>query len=196
MPIPIVYRRGRDFVASYDWIDFARRVGYVRFNAAQSSLTAGTSSFITTQDDITSFPASTIMNCDVDFDVTFNAPVIVAASDAIANIAASIFSDGHTINCTVNVYHVDGGGETSIGQGVLAQEAAQGAAGVTTYRYRCVKIPMTRKKFKIGDKLRFNVIMTTAGGGGNGYLMHDPANIGGVTYGKLTSIDIPFKVEM
>ena len=51
-----------------------------------------------------------------------------------------------------------------------------------------------RKWFKPDEKLRFNVVMTTAGGGGAAKLMHDPANIAARTNGMLTSIDVPFKI--
>jgi hypothetical protein len=203
MPIPIYYRKSAEgATASYDWFDFASNVGYKRFYAAGAThASAAKVYFLTT----TSGMNSDFENCgydgnsaDIDFDITFNMPIILAASNVYVNVSTRSQNAATTSHFHITVYHVTGVTETSLGT-IESSTITQGGAGSAYYR-RAVVVPITEKHFKKGDKLRINLVWTCSNGG---YVYFDPASslslteaTTGRTIGTNLTVDVPIKIDL
>lgn len=186
-------------VASYDYFDIATAVGYKSFYLAGAYDSTGSSRFLTTNPNIASdYRVGFIGNgADLDFDIEFNKPLIIADVDAI--ISYMIIANGSnsdTFTAVFTVKHVDKNGtETDLGTVTITDSDGD----PVQYRMHTAKIPLSRKKISIGEKLRLNVTLTTAA---SWVIYTDPA--GAITKtlsntGTGTSraiLDIPIKVDV
>ena len=201
--LPVVFRSGMgDSRFSFDWFDYAAGAGYQRFYAAGAWHSGGAVRFLTTQtatdpDDVNGARYSAGASVDVDFDITFNNPVTIAAADSIVNLTSYQQSAGNT-SFVVNVYHVTSGGtETSLGT-ITSGNTDAGALG---YIRRCARVTLTSKSFAVGEKLRLNIIYS--GCGENSNIIHDPNSRqtvteagSGLTIKTSLTFDVPFKVDI
>jgi len=217
MSLPNQFLIGGGAIASYDWLDLTSGVGYRRYYPCATSLTAGIGYFLSTKA-LDSYPiaayatldqGAATLEIDLDFDITFNVPSIVGGGEAFINLKHAIWSgagDTNNVYPVINVIHVGTGGEAVIGTAQGVTRAFAGGPATEWYR-ECIKVAITKKKFVVGDKLRFNVQMygwKPAGGGGNGvtYLWHDPStrvthtDILDTTSGTDITFDCPFVVSV
>ena len=199
--IPVVFRSGGgNVISSYDWYDTGLGAGYKRFypasyiNGASTQVYFMTSKLIDGDNGATGLAGNNNVT-EVNFDITFQNPMVVAAGTAIINF--TVYSAG-AVNKTVDftLYHVDASAvETSIGT-----VQSSNANGAGAYR-KLVSITTTQKAFAIGEKLRLECIFTV--GAGAATLYFDPlgrqtyteAGTGG-TIGTDMIVDIPFRIDL
>lgn len=201
--LPVVFRSGGgDNRFSFDFFDYAAGAGYKRFYAGGAAHSAGNVLFLTTQTDLDPDDTAGVRytqgaSSDIDFDITFNNPITIAAADAIINLITYQADAGNT-SFVVQVYHVNSGGtETSIGT-ITSGNKDAGAAG---YARRLVKVALTSKTISTGEKLRLNIVYT--GSGAASKIFHDPNSRqtvteagSGLTIKTNLTFDVPFKVDL
>jgi len=210
MVLPIIYRKNPGYDVKFDWVDFATGNGYIDFYGADAVTPNPTHNyFLTTNSNIDStsgdnaltatgiktYAANTTL--DIDFDVTFQIPIDVAAGIAYVNYTMK-FSANDNIGATITIYHVTSGGtETSLGSNTHLTDDDDGSG---QYFRDCHKITTTAKHFAAGEKLRinFNAVVEAAEAI---YLFHDPSSSltftdsMGRTVGSDFVAAIPFKVN-
>lgn len=198
-------------IASYNWIDTIGGAGYKRFYAAGAEDSVSVKYFLTTNVFDSSGSPTGVANTnrgvytytnagadfDIDFDITFGVPAIVMNADAIVNftiyIAGTAAADSTP---TVTIYHVRGVTETSLGTAT----GVKIDSGADIYVRGAFKIPLTKKSFAIGDKLRLTFACDNANA--TVKLYHDPASAltatdaDSRTIGTDLTLDIPFKIDI
>ena len=188
--------------ASFDYFDYATGQGYRKHYAGAAYDSASLKYFLTTQtiDGDGTNVAVTINNTNIElnFDLDINKPCIIGGADSLVNWT-TVQNNTIAVYCIFTVYHVRGVTETSIG---TIQSNTFTATVSPTYLRRCSKIPLTRKKFAIGDKLRLEVKFYTSGASDSS-LFFDPGSRrtetetgSGGTIGTDLSIVIPFKIDL
>ena len=198
--VPIVFRSGSgNLTFNVDYLDYAQNAGYKRYYACGGEDSAADVYFLTTKQLYSSnslvWTAAGNETKDLDFDITFNNPVYVAAADLSCSFTQMALSSCYTI---ITIYHVTSGGtETSLG----TKTTKTRTGGSSIYR-ECLKIPLTAKGFAVGEKLRLNVQFVDTDAG-NSKIYHDPAS--GLTLTETATartvntdfyIDVPFRVDI
>lgn len=178
---------GEGAIASYDWFDFATGAGYKQFYCVGGYNSVAKQYFLNTtameSDTLNSAVQIAATTADLDFDLTFQRPIVLAAGSVYFRAACTTSSA--TCYITVNVYHVTSGGtETSLGQGITTTMDAS-----STEEVLVVKFDITKKAFAIGEKLRVNTILTSSAS--NSTMFYDAG-----TSGKEMHIQIPFEVQL
>jgi hypothetical protein len=216
MAIPTVFsQKGSDAVASYDWLDVTSGVGYRKYYLAISQLSGSNLYFMTPQNmDASTYPYLTgndgsagglVNRQDLDFDIEFKIPAQLKG-DLIFNITHTEYNTANTNSSYVvaNIYHVKGVTETLLAtaSSPVRTSASTDSANPSCWR-EALKMPITLKKFAVGDKLRVNVLYYFGhNGAGTGYytLYLDPTNHATttpvVTESKIAAIDAPFKIDI
>lgn len=182
-------------VFNVDYFDWSQRAGYKRYYFLGTNDTVGFK-YILTDDstilsDYTNYKTSN--GDDLDFDLTFNSPVDIAA--ATATIKYMVQQAG-TMSTTIiwTVYHYDGTTETSLGTATNVSSATG-----NQFNQAAVKIPLTKKHFAAGDILRVNAAVTSTNAAT--FMYYDPAGsiskalVTGGTGTSSASINIPFEVQ-
>ena len=197
--LPQKYQSIPTAVASYDWLDLTSGAGYKKYYLVSSYLAGGTVNYFLSSkvvDGPTGIWFKTAGNGDLDFDITMKTPSIIGGSDAVINIPYHHMA-GNATTLTVTIYHVTTGAvETSLG--TLTTGRTAGGGGAEDYM-ECMKIPLTAKKFAIGEKLRVNVVWTSTG---TVTISFDPAGLDtatdkdGRTIALSASVQIPFKIDI
>lgn len=177
---------GEAAVASYDWFDFATGAGYKQFYCVGGYNSVAKQYFLTTQalesDEENQFVQIGAGTSDLDFDITWGKPIILAASPVYFRV--KITTTSATAYMTVNVYHVTTGGtETSLGQGI------SDTLPTDSDHVKVFKFDITKKSFGVGEKLRINTILTSSGSSSSFVY-----NAG--TAGSEMSVQIPFEVQL
>jgi hypothetical protein len=202
MTIPTKYIIQPRASPTYDFVDFAQGIGYKRFWGCGWYDSADAKQyFLTTQQvgahEQNMHSGTIATDIDLDFDVTFNIPIIVEAATALLQFFWT-HGGGNDTSCTVYVKHVRGATETTLGS-VESQTLGAGAA----QRRYTFPITLTRKFFAIGDILRLNFTWTVdTGAGGSNKIHYDPSNretfaetSEGYTVNTDLSLWMPFKLE-
>jgi len=171
MGIPIYYRKGNEsVVSSYDSFDLASKTGYKKFYCSNHEFSNAIAYFITPEIADSTVPFISLAGTgaltdlyvkeqDLDFDILFNSPQIIRGDLYTELSYGNVNQAGVTSHCYVilNVYHVSPSGtETLIGT-INGKERTIGSGLSCIYR-DLFKISITKKKFAIGDKLRFNLL--------------------------------------
>lgn len=222
MTLPIVYRKGGPTIASYNAFDIAQGTGIVEFYGGQASgaLVSTTNPYvlnnnvfysqrIATQGS-TSSAADVALIKDLDFDVTFNRPLILNGI-SVVNVPVRIQKTGGSQGVgriDVFLYKVVGSTETKLAQasGALWTVAAGSDQRAVDALY--MTVPVTT--IEAGDKLRLNVqSWGRIDGGGSAVnvdIGHDPANratdefgTAGTTWGSTPtqlSIKLPVQIDI
>lgn len=187
------------FVITADFLDTITGVSYIKFHCLGTRNEAGLQYSLTNNSTLNSdelnaqVTGAGVANSDFDFDIKILKPFTVAATDAIVQATNSTPSS-NTIFAVYNVIHVDSADvETNIGTVDAAD--LNGALD----QLNVLLIPMTRKRFAKGDKLRFNLINNSSatssivywGGGGGAYAQ--TATLPNFT--KDTNILLPIEVD-
>lgn len=213
--VPQYFSVGSGVIASYDWIDLTTGLGYRKYYACASNLSAGYSYFLTQRSDYDADPnkqgVSSFNNAnyekkyDLDFDIEFNVPAVIANAYATLNMMYYLWaSAGETAYgyVVVSIIHYDGSSETNIGTATSAVDSVVGLA--TSYFRLCFNFALTQKKFAIGDILRLTVEVwaKVTGASGQCGIYHDPGSrvtqteASGGTAGTDLVVDIPFKIDI
>lgn len=204
---PVMFRKGGDATANYDWIDLTTGLGYKRFYAAASLISTGNVYYLDTKINdassalggVSSFNTALINGAvELNFDATFTKPATVGASQVIASYTVAR-NAGVTQVCTAfKVYHVNAAAvETELGTVAGKSHTAGGGAGETAREL--LTLDITKKVFGIGEKLRISILFT---GNGAGAVYHDPASLltatdtSTRTIGTDFTIDIPFVIDI
>ncbi len=199
--IPRVFRNDRErTLINYDWVDLAGGVGYITYYAGASTATGSAITYFLTRNTFDGQPINLVgtgtSSTDINFDIEFQSPTQIGG-DAIINFT-QFGGNVSAGTSTITIYHVDvDNNETSLGTKTTVTRA-----GTVTTPYReCLKIPLTKKHFAIGEILRVNLIFAHTGGN-NGFVYFDPAsgltktdNLGR-TVGTDFVCDIPFKIDL
>jgi hypothetical protein len=209
MVMPTIFtERGSEINAVYDWYDAISNVGYKIFYCCAKTDSVSTSYFLTANK-IDSNPPNTggsfgggvSMDLEFDADITFNAPAVIAAGEAIINASwENTQTSGTGMYAVFTLYHVNlAAVETSIGTATTATHAG---GAFPPYQWReCVKMDVTAKSFAIGEKLRLNVQIwggMSAGGSTAFNVYHDPSSRSAfaTTSGTDLKVVVPFKVTL
>lgn len=174
-------------VASYDWFDFGSGAGYKTFYLASPASSAGNQYII----------SSTLVECDVDstgsgnlgtgahelnWDITFNRPIIIANATVYFRHKDTAVNAGNTVSMNAELFHVRDAVETSLG-------SATGSTltGAAVNKTKVLKFTVSRKSFAIGDTLRLSTTFTVNGTGS--------WNWDAGTSGNEALLIIPFEVK-
>ena len=197
--VPSVFRNaGGDRTASYDWFDFATGAAYKEFDACGAANSAGSIYFLSNQTfDADSTNLQFGDSADLDFDINFSTPVVIASADAFINFTSYNNTGAKTNTIVFTLYHVTTTGvETSLGTVTCTATSAN-----PFYLRKCTKFAVTSKAVAIGEKLRLNVVHSDDGG--TSYIYIDPKSRvtqtetgSGATIGTDLKINIPFKVDI
>jgi hypothetical protein len=209
MAIPTIFtKEAPSAISSYDWFDSAAGAGYKRFYAAGCNINGSTLLFLSSKviaadldgsANIAHYTSVQNTNKEVNFDVTFQNPVMIAGGEAIINYTTE-GAAGYQAYTIFTLYHVNGAGtETSIG---TVTTSTNGVAGAAQYLRRLTKITTTQTSFGIGEKLRLEVKMyETANHAAQWF--YDPSSKqtwtesgSGATIGTDMVIDVPFKIDL
>ena len=174
------------------WLDYMRKIGYVRYYPIIGYTTAMIQYLDVNQND--AYKPYEDNNFTYNFDYVFKVPVTVAAENAILCFTNfEIIAIASTI--TLTIYHVDAAAATT-SLGTVAMPFPAGALG--NYRNN-VPIALTKKTFKAGESLRLTIAYT-GDAHANKKIYLDPttqitvADGYGRTVGSDFTMDIPFKV--
>lgn len=175
MPIPNRFVNiGDNVIASYNYDDIAGGLGIVAFYGAKSS-----SAYILTQNTIYSGNDTggsrgleTAGNVDINFDTTtFNIPRTAKGNAYIVLPFSNTNTD--TFHFTVQLKKILADLSTANISSAITQSIT--ITGVRTDSFCTLTIPLTETLIKVGEKLRFNLIITRDGGQTT-TIYHDPAN--------------------
>lgn len=207
--------------ASYDWQDIADGTGVIVFQGFAARTGSSTVerrlsrnvTFSSNQTYYTETGSVSSTFLDVDFDLgVFNQPRIVQGEALVAFVGYVVHTGGSggTSHFNVTLYHVDkNGNETSVGT-VQLDDLSAGTGNVVG-GWRIAAISLTRKLFKIGEKIRLNITATQTGGTGTprGAVIHDPSGstitvtemtktfTPGTDYGTTKlELNVPFKIDI
>jgi hypothetical protein len=192
----------REFTFNVDYFDYAAGAGYKKYYPAIGKDSTGYVYFLTDNSSLASATDKCFLQgaSDIDFDLTFNTPMTIAAADAhVSYFVVKNGADGDSTTTTINVYHVSTAAvETLIG--TIA--AADTDGNPVTYVKKTMKIALTKKHFSIGEKLRINVVIALLNGSAAWKWHFDPAglysqtDVEGRTINNSASINLPFKIDM
>jgi len=156
--------------ANYNYFDTVMGVGYVIFYPAIAYSDATTTTrFLTTDASYVSDSANfrVIASADIDFDATVEKPLRIAAQEAFINWRQSTGSGG-SASVTWSIIHVD----TNSVETVLGTVVGD-TTGASAVEKKGVKVTLTEKTFRKGEKLRVSANIVI--GGGNGEVPFDPS---------------------
>lgn len=193
-------------IASYDWTDFVAKAGYKSYFPCQATLSGSTLNYLTptamdSRAPYTQYTAAAALALlgELNFDLTFNNPAIIAAAPALINFIFSISQDGSTFH-EITIYHVSAAAvETSLGTAMTPMRTATG--GTQSFR-ESVSITLTEKKFKAGEKLRVSISTYGLGNLEQTTLWHDPSTRStatddyGLTSGTDFEVQVPFRIDI
>ena len=189
-------------ISSYDWFDFAAGAGYKKFYCAGCDINGSSLYFLTTRtmDGDINQRSNGIVNSNVElnFDITFQNPTMVAAGEAIINTTITP-ANATTTYIIFTLKKVDlAAAETDIGTVTTSSLVATGASN---YR-RLTKLTTTQTSFGVGEKLRLEVKFYSAGAG-TSTIFFDPASRQtftetgtGATIGSNLTVDVPFRIDL
>ncbi len=204
MGLPRVYRQSPAYVASYSWLNLTAGLGYRRYYGACTLNLANARIYFLATELIDSGSGNAIGSTaaytssggalDIDFDITFGVPAIVGGGDAFFNLTHETGATNSAM--TINVYHVDlASAETLLG--TFADDSQE----INIFFRHLLKVPLTAKKFAVGEKLRVNVVATNLAPA-TIVFFHDPTSLLtktdeiGRTIGTDFTCDIPFKISL
>lgn len=177
-------------IVSFDFIDVSEGAGFINYNASSSSVETTATYFLTRttnpSDEVYTFGNSgntgaAVERFDVDFEITFQVPKIMAVGTAHAILAMGIGSGVTTVK-TIFAKVTMFKNTTAIGSQIQSRSVTRpDGTAANTPSSGVVNVPLViteRVHFKIGDVLKFNVgiWVTQAGGTGDFALGHDPAD--------------------
>lgn len=179
-------------IASYDYTDIAEGRGVVVFQGFQSGV-QGSDAWHLAQTTITSHDIETNTTSLTLNAGAFNLPKRVKGT-AYIRFSAALTGNPASSTFTATIYHVDAGGQTSIG--TANPETIASAGGVKKVQNEVVPITIALTKFKKGEWIR--VIITASHA--DTWIAHDPANREGgqvtpaATYPTKFEVHIPFVI--
>ena|SRR3990167_1294573 len=203
--LPVVFRSGGgDNTFSFDWFDAVAGAGYKSFYAAGAKNSAGNIYFLTTNSTFKSDEGNFTVDGDsrdLDFDITFNQPITIAAADVFIQYGLIMNGiDANNMTPTFKIYHVTSGGTETELLSVVGPTTSD--ADPVRRETRLVKAAITSKVIKIGEKIRFNLTTSSTNMGANCVFYYDPSGhltftdgTGGTGNSSL-KIDIPFKIAL
>ncbi len=206
MAMQSYYRKSSDgAVASYDWFDLAAGAGYSTFYAV-AAVNDSTTDYWLTSKQISGDQAKYDLqvssgNTELNFDITFNNPIITAAADAYINVAmeTETSTNGYII---ATIFHVDSASnETSLGTATTSTRSNSG--GGAEYYKIAIKVPIIEKSFSIGDKLRLSMDLYKTAGANKVKIYFDPigrtsfTELGtGATINSTLALYLPLKIDL
>lgn len=204
MTVPVRFRKSRDIIPNFDFIDFTSGRGYVTFDAMRTS-----GADILTADQLHShsskeYVGGNTVAHDVDFDIKFSRTVIIEGDTILVMPCSTDSPSGGTpsVTFTGSISTYDGSTETFIASGatIIADLLTAGANAQKIFSY---KFDTPRTVLKKGDKLRLSLACTAAGGSDRAWIMTDPANRTSVPYGSSdlwdtarTRLSVPFVINL
>lgn len=193
--LPLHFRKAPPFQVNYTWIETMSNTGYVRFYPCGATATGPAYTYFLTVRQVDSYLDKEPNNRDDDFDFTFKVPATVAAADCIVNLTQKGKAATSCI-ITVNIIHVDlAAAETVLGTFTCIDR------NLTLNFRECMKIPLTQQHFKVGEKLRVNIVASGDADADKHYY-HDPTSLLtvadslGRTVGTDLTVDVPFKINV
>ncbi len=195
MGLPEPFTTASPLVFNVDYFDWSQGAGYIKYYLLGTKDDVGEKFSLTTDSSVLSSSTNwtTLTGDDLDFDLTFNAPVDVAAAIATINYTVQF---GGTMNNSIvwTIYHYDGTTETSLGTATITVSDT-----INTFQAVTVQIPLISKHFAAGDILRVNAVVTQSHP--SCLMYYDPAGsasltIAGTRSGSSSaSINVPFEVQ-
>ncbi len=158
-PVLTKYRKSAEVLSTYDFFESILGTAFIKFFLLGTKDSAGLKYHLTTDSSIGSHGENLRIvdgGINIDFDIPVELPFKILARDAIISMSSERIS-GADKTLTYTVFHVTSGGtETSLGS-VITEDIALNKRG-----RRAMKISMTEKRFKKGEKLRLNVTASAA----------------------------------
>lgn len=203
--LPIIFRgAGGDNRFNFDWFDYAAGAGYKTFYCCAGKNDSGAQYFLTTEqiasdNDNLSTGALGVGTVEVNFDVTFNNPVTIAAADCLIEFTGNANAANDSGYVIATIYHVNSAAvETSLG---TVQSATITSAGGASMQRKSMKVALTKKAFGIGEKLRAEIQFVVSNASVTFY--YDPSSRTALTEGGTGAsipsdirINVPFVVDL
>ena len=174
MPIPRIYRKTAEAIASYNWTDIAEGTGVVTLYGTQTKI-SGSTTYKLVQDALPStIAAYKGDDTTLTFDLTaFNTPKTVKGTAMFSvGVGGDTGVDNHV---SVQIFHVRGATATAISSD-LATSSHDFGASSGEYLV-LIPIPLTQTNFKEGDILRM-VVKFINDAGTDGEIGVDPIGRG------------------
>lgn len=162
-------RSGEPLVNSYQWEDIASGEGIIEFCGFAAATASATFEYLLTTNK-SLYSANTgqadLGGFSQKFEVQINNRMILNGTAYLQiPIFISVAAGGSSNSYVVaTIYHYNGTTETAISSSVTSEHITTGAAGAAI-RYLIVKVPITKKIFSKGDKLRVGIVGTATGTG-------------------------------
>jgi hypothetical protein len=188
--LPKAFMGGKGPLTNFDFYDATYGSGYKTFYLLCSDNSAGDQFFLSTENLYSSYQKTYMGGAlgdeTQDFDLLFNNSMTVKG-EAIFSYCVTTQPVTHC-NVTINVYHVRGVTETSIGTATHSELGT----GLTAAQ-QLLKVSLTTKQFAKGDKLRVEVVATRTAGDGNQFFIYIGQDSTSVRPFKAM---IPFKIDL
>src|SRR3990167_5093806 len=159
--IPVAFRSGGgDNQFSFDWFDYAAGAGYKTFYCCAGKDNSAAQYFLTTQtiasdNDNTNTGNLGVGTVEVNFDITFNNPLTIAAADCFIQFTGNAIAASDSGYVIATIYHVNAAAvETSLG---TVQSSTVTSVGGGSIQRKSMKAALTKKSFGIGEKLRAEI---------------------------------------
>lgn len=170
MALPNIFQTTQpSAIASYDYFEFANAIGYKKFYLSAETDSGGVGYFMTNQTPYSNPSYINYTNSsmamtkvgDYDFDIQFNRPQIING-DVYVQYTGETNTDDVThyaqMYLVVNIYHVDLTATETLLATMTSATRGQAQSFATTFDYReLMKSTISKKKVKIGEKIRVNI---------------------------------------
>lgn len=188
MGVPIIFNRSDNAVSSYDWKDITQATGYINFYPMRVNIHASDTYILTCNSGITSGNTGLVswagnVGTDKDFDITFQKPSLIRGT-ALFSYYLDPAGAPNGGSVTINIYHVSTGAVETLLATCTASTIGDDNA------WYCVSMPLTTKKFAIGEKLRLNFIAGAGASAGTITLTVNP------TSAYASVLMMPFRIDI
>ena len=199
-PLPILFRKSPDVVATIDFFDSISGVGYKKFFFAGTKDTTSSKYRLVTESTIHSDDENHFFqgaSADVDFDIEIGGNgFTIAAEDAIT--VASFLGDTVILASYIIKHVTSGGTETTLG--TILHNSFTGDGGPNKWILKSAHIKLTEKRFSRGEKLRVTYV-SSSGSSANSRFYYDPSGIWAQTdetpnYPHVSFVLIPIRVDV
>jgi len=201
MGIPVIYDKGEQVLATYDFYDVASGTGYVRLYGCdfldEDASPTSWARLITSQvyGDYGYTQSQTATAVDKDFDLIVESPIIIEGK-IIINLWGGSANNPTSTTANIDFYVVDkDGNETHIGTQIQKAFTFENNTLLWSAEY---EVP--NNTIKAGERLRMSLTTTACDAATHVVWLHDPANRNDISNEGVTwtssqlTIDLPIKL--
>ena len=205
MALPLIYRKKRQILRNFDFLDLANGTGIVNMYGIASTTDGGVEYSLVTNKESWSIPAGTtrssVGTTTIDFDLTAFNLTRTPKGTATFSAGIGVANDASTVTLKVQLKHWDGSDETNISSEITSQTFTH-PGGAVGSEMVFLKLPITNEKvFKKGQILRLTVKIVNVGGGDID-VGHDPQNqlwdfiLPAAANSTVMYLAMPFKIDL